>query len=68
MNTSAVIKMTELGLSIANTVVLYFDYKIAPRPQDPVFIVGYDKNGIPRTLKELYNSFSRTCTWRFWKT
>lgn len=51
-NTSAVIKMTELGLSIANTIVMYFDFKVAPRPQDRIFIVGYDNKGIPVDIKK----------------
>lgn len=51
-NTSAILKMTELGLSIANTMVMYFDYKVAPKVQDRIFIVGFDKFGLPIDIKK----------------
>lgn len=55
VNSSGFIKMTELGLSVTNTIVLYFNVKSIPKVQDQVLIVGFDKDGIPVDIK-------RSCT------
>lgn len=51
-NGSNLIKMTELGLSVSNTILLFFDYKTIPVVKDRVLIVGYDKYGIPIDIKK----------------
>lgn len=51
-NTSAMMKMTELGLTVANTIVMYIDYRVAPRVSDRFFIVGYDSYGLPVDIKK----------------
>ena len=51
-NTSDYLKMTELGLSVANTIVMYFHYKSVPKVQDRIFIVGYDQHGLPIDIKK----------------
>lgn len=51
-NTSSLIKMTELGLSVSNTILLFFDYKVIPKVRDRVLIVGYDSRGIPVDIKK----------------
>lgn len=51
-NTSSLIKMTELGLSVTNTVLFFFNYKIMPKVQDRILIVGYDKRGLPVDIKK----------------
>ena len=51
-NTSSLIKMTELGLSVSNTILFYFDYKVIPRFRDKILIVGYDNLGIPIDIKK----------------
>lgn len=46
------LKFTELGLSVANTVVFYINRKHFPKVQDQIFIVGYDNKGIPIDIKK----------------
>lgn len=55
VNSSGFVKMTELGLSVSNTILLYFDVKAIPKVQDQVLIVGFDKDKIPVDIK-------RSCT------
>lgn len=52
MTTKEAIKITEIGLSAMNTMVFYFDHKVAPKVQDRIFIVGYDKYGLPVDIKK----------------
>lgn len=44
--------MTELGLTVSNTIVLYFDSKSVPKVNDQVLIVGYDEFGSPVDIKK----------------
>lgn len=46
------VKMTELGLTISNTIVFYMKNTIIPNEEDQIFVVGYDKVGIPVDIKE----------------
>lgn len=52
VNASGFVKMTDLGLSVSNTIVLYFDLKAVPKAQDQVLIVGFDKYGSPVDIKK----------------
>lgn len=52
INTEGFVKMTELGLTVSNTVILYMSNKVFPKVRDKVFIVGYDKFGIPVDIKK----------------
>jgi hypothetical protein len=55
VNTDGFVKMTELGLSASNTIILYMNFKIMPKVRDKIFIVGYDKYKLPIDIK-------RSCT------
>lgn len=52
VDSASSLKITELGLSISNTVVLYFDLRAVPKAQDQVLIVGFDKYGCPVDIKK----------------
>lgn len=52
VTTKEYMTMTELGMSAINTIVFYFDNKIAPRVQDRIFVVGYDQYGLPIDIKK----------------
>lgn len=52
VNSSGFVKMTELGLSVSNTIVLYFDLKAVPKVQDQILIVGFDSYGCPVDIKK----------------
>ena len=51
INANGLVKMTELGLTVSNTVILYVSNKVIPKVRDRVFIVGYDKYGLPIDIK-----------------
>lgn len=46
------VKLTEIGLSITNTISFYIDRKHFPKVQDQILIVGFDKNGLPVDIKK----------------
>lgn len=52
INANALVKMTELGLSVSNTIILELAYKLMPKVRDKVFIVGYDSKGLPVDIKK----------------
>lgn len=45
-------KMSELGLSVSNTIVMYFRYNDIPKNGDQIFIVGFDNKNIPIDIKK----------------
>lgn len=46
------LKLTEVGLSITNTLNFYIDRKVFPRVQDQILIVGFDNKGLPVDIKK----------------
>ena len=51
-NKESHLRLTEVGLSIANVLTFYMDRKLFPRVQDQILIVGFDNNGIPVDIKK----------------
>lgn len=45
-------KLTEIGLSITNTISFYLDRKYVPKVQDQIFITGFDENNCPVDIKK----------------
>lgn len=46
------LKLTEVGLSITNTISFYIDRKHFPKVSDQIFIVGFDNHGLPVDIKK----------------
>lgn len=51
-NKDSNVKLTEIGLSITNTISFYIDRIYFPKVQDQILIVGFDKNGLPVDIKK----------------
>lgn len=51
-NKDSNVKLTEIGLSITNTINFYINRKYFPKVQDQILIVGFDKNGLPIDIKK----------------
>ena len=51
-NKDSNVKLTEIGLSITNTINFYIHRKHFPKVQDQILIVGFDNNGLPVDIKK----------------
>ena len=52
VDSNSSLQLTDIGLSINNTLKCYLDRKYVPKVQDQILIVGFNSQGIPVDIKK----------------